>query len=55
MHLGRGLAALTGMCLVDQQRKLAVAEVAQLDLVVQDGQVAVYRAKVRVSFKYQSE
>lgn len=36
-------------------RDLRIAEVAQLDLVVQDGQVAVYRAKVRVSFKYQSE
>ncbi len=30
MHLGRGLAALAGVRLVDQQRELAVAQVAQL-------------------------
>jgi hypothetical protein len=30
VHLGRGLAALAGMRLVDQQRELLVAQVAQL-------------------------
>lgn len=34
-------------------RDLRVAEVVQLDLVVGDGAVTVYRAKVKVSFKYQ--
>lgn len=36
-------------------RDLRVAEVVQLDLVVNEGEVAMYRAKVRVSFKYQHE
>lgn len=34
-------------------RDLRVAEVVQLDLVVGDGEVTVYRAKVKVSFKYE--
>ncbi len=34
-------------------RDLRIAEVVQLDLVVGDGAVTVYRAKVKVSFKYQ--
>jgi dodecin len=36
-------------------RDLRVAEVAELDLVIEDGSVTVYRAKVKVSFKYESE
>jgi flavin-binding protein dodecin len=31
---------------------LRVAEVIKLDLVVEDGKVAAYRAKVALSFKY---
>jgi len=33
-------------------RDLRVAEVVKLDLVVEDGKVAAYRAKVALSFKY---
>ena len=32
---------------------LRVAEVAELDLVIESGKVAAYRAKVKVSFKYE--
>jgi flavin-binding protein dodecin len=32
-------------------RDLRVAEVTKLDLVIQDGRVAAYRAKVSISFK----
>jgi hypothetical protein len=31
---------------------LRIAEVADLDLVIKDGKVEAYRAKVKVSFKY---
>ncbi|HEX9580638.1 MAG TPA: dodecin domain-containing protein [Gemmatimonadales bacterium] len=34
-------------------RDLRVAEVVQLDMQLEDGKVQVYRAKVRVSFKYE--
>ena len=34
-------------------RDLRVAEVVELDVTVEDGRVALYRAKVRVSFKYE--
>ena len=33
-------------------RDLRVAEVAQLDMALEDGKVVAYRAKVKVSFKY---
>lgn len=33
-------------------RDLRVAEVIKLDLVVEDGKVAAYRARVALSFKY---
>jgi flavin-binding protein dodecin len=36
-------------------RDLRVAEVKQLDLTIEDGQVATYRAKVTVSFKYEGD
>lgn len=35
-------------------RDLRVAEVSQLDMTIEDGKVAAYRAKVKVSFKYGS-
>jgi flavin-binding protein dodecin len=31
---------------------LRVAEVSELDMLIEDGHVKVYRAKVKVSFKY---
>ncbi len=34
-------------------RDLRVAEVAQLDLVIENGVVSAYRAKIKVSFKYE--
>jgi dodecin len=36
-------------------RDLRVAEVSQLDMQLKDGKVEIYRAKVRVSFKYEGE
>jgi flavin-binding protein dodecin len=35
-------------------RDLRVAEVIQQDLVIEGGQVALYRTKVRLSFKHES-
>jgi dodecin len=34
-------------------RDLRIAEVVQLDMHLEDGRVATYRAKVKVSFKYE--
>jgi flavin-binding protein dodecin len=34
-------------------RDLRVAEIAELDMTVEDGKVTVFRAKVKVSFKYE--
>ncbi len=34
-------------------RDLRVAEVSELDMVIKDGKVEAYRAKVKVSFKYE--
>lgn len=34
-------------------RELRVAEVSELDMALQDGKVQAYRAKVKVSFKYE--
>ncbi len=34
-------------------RDLRVAEVVQLDMTVEDGKVSLYRAKVKLSFKYE--
>ena len=35
-------------------RDLRVAEVIEQDLVIEDGKVALFRAKVRLSFKHES-
>lgn len=34
-------------------RDLRIAEVAELDLQIKDGKIEAYRAKVKVSFKYE--
>ena len=34
-------------------RDLRIAEVSELDLQIEEGQVKAYRARVKVSFKYQ--
>jgi len=36
-------------------RDLRVAEIAELDMVIDDGKISAYRAKVKVSFKYAGE
>jgi len=36
-------------------RDLRIAEIAELDMQLDDGEVIAYRAKVRVSFKYADE
>ncbi len=36
-------------------RELRVAEVDELDMVIEDGKVRAYRAKVKISFKYERE
>jgi flavin-binding protein dodecin len=35
-------------------RELRVAEVVELDMVIDNGKVTAYRAKLKVSFKYES-
>jgi hypothetical protein len=35
-------------------RDLRIAEVVELDMQLEDGKVRAYRAKVKVSFKYES-
>jgi len=35
-------------------RELRVAEIVELDMVLEDGKITAYRAKVKVSFKYES-
>jgi hypothetical protein len=34
-------------------RDLRVAEISQLDMTIEDGKVRLYRAKVKISFKYE--
>ena len=34
-------------------RELRVAEVVELDMVIDDGKITAYRAKIKVSFKYE--
>jgi flavin-binding protein dodecin len=35
-------------------RDLRIAEIAELDLVMENGAVSAYRARVKVSFKYEA-
>jgi flavin-binding protein dodecin len=35
-------------------RDLRVAEVVQMDMTIEDGKVAAYRTRVKLSFKYES-
>ena len=34
-------------------RNLRVAEISELDMVIEDGKIESYRAKIKVSFKYE--
>jgi flavin-binding protein dodecin len=36
-------------------RDLRIAEIGQLDVQLKDGKVETYRAKIKVSFKYENE
>jgi len=36
-------------------RDLRIAEVVQLDMTVENGQVTTYRAKIKLSFKYEDK
>ncbi len=36
-------------------RDLRIAEVVELDMQIKDGKVELYRAKVKLSFKYENE
>ena len=36
-------------------RDLRIAEIVELDMQLEDGKIKAYRAKVKLSFKYQSE
>ena len=36
-------------------KDLRIAEVVELDMQLEDGKVSAYRAKVKVSFRYQSD
>ena len=36
-------------------RDLRVAEIVELDLVIENGKVSAYRAKLKVSFKYEGK
>ena len=36
-------------------RDLRIAEVAELDVTIENGKVAQYRAKIKLSFKYERE
>jgi dodecin len=49
-------AASTAVARASQSlRGLRIAEVTELDMHLEDGGVQTYRAKVKVSFKYESE
>jgi flavin-binding protein dodecin len=49
-------AAAAAVSAASQSLKdLRIAEVAELDLVIEDGVVTAYRAKVNVSFKYHQD
>lgn len=36
-------------------RDLRIAEVSELDMQIEDGKVTLYRAKLKVSFKYEDQ
>jgi len=47
-------AVASAVALASQSlRDLRVAEVSELDVTIENGKVAAYRAKVNVSFKYE--
>ncbi len=50
----KAAAAAVAMA-AESLRDLRIAEVVELDMQLEDGQVVAYRAKVKVSFKFERE
>ena len=50
----KAAAAAVAMA-AESLRDLRIAEVVELDMQIEDGQVIAYRAKVKVSFKFERE
>ena len=50
----KAAAAAVAMA-AESLRDLRIAEVVELDMQIEDGQVKAYRAKVKVSFKFERE
>ena len=49
-------AAATAVAMAAQSlRDLRIAEIVELDMQIEDGQVKAYRAKIKVSFKFERE
>lgn len=48
-------AAMAVKTASESLRDLRIAEVVELDMQLENGEVRAYRAKVKVSFKYQGE
>ena len=49
-------AAANAVAMASQTlRDLRIAEVVELDMQLEDGQVVAYRAKIKLSFKYERE
>ena len=50
----KAAAAAVAMA-AESLRDLRIAEVVELDMQLEDGQIIAYRAKVKVSFKFERE
>lgn len=50
----KAAAAAVAMA-AESLRDLRIAEIVELDMQIEDGQVKAYRAKVKVSFKFERE
>ena len=49
-------AAATAVAMAAESlRDLRIAEIVELDMQIEDGQVTAYRAKVKLSFKFERE
>src|SRR3989304_842751 len=52
---GGGAAAAAAATASKSLRDLRVAEVLKLDVIIEDGKVSAYRARINISFKYESD
>lgn len=48
----KAAAAAVGRA-AESLRDLRIAEVSEMDMIIEDGKVTAYRTKVKVSFKYE--